>query len=328
MQEEHSQEKVKTYKDYYQVLRLAKNAGPEQIKEAFFKMEEEYSGKGTSGVTLDPLTKQRKIQEISDAYEVLSDPKQRQNYDVQLETNKKQAGDVRAIWSKFSSLVGTSSTNEPDLKQLNKKKSEASSLAVEVNVSLREAIKGARRTIVIFDPTRCDSCAGLKPVNRLQCPFCKGVGHYQVERKEEVTLPTNLSQGMEIRKPGLGPYDLAAEKKGDLIIKIQLNEHTILALKGNDICCTVPVTLYEAILGADIEVPTATGKVVMKIQPMTQPGQVYRLKGLGLAGADELITVDILIPKNLSSEEIALFQQLKAAAGDQNPRLDLLSTQK
>ena len=53
---------------------------------------------------------------------------------------------------------------------------------------------------------------------------------------------------------------------------------------GRDITCTIPVSIYEAILGAEIEAPTATGKVVLKIQPLTQPGRVYRLKGMGLAG--------------------------------------------
>ena len=327
MPEENRQQKVNTYKDYYQVLRLAKNAGAEEIKEAFFRMEEEYSGKGASANDLDASAAARKMQEISDAYEVLSDPKQRQSYDIQLKTNKQQAGDARALWSKITSLVSTN-TNEAELKPLNKKKSEATPFEVEAHVTLREAIKGARRTFAIFDTTRCQSCIGLKPVNRLQCPFCKGVGSYQEERKEEVELPANLSNGMEVRKSGRGRYDLAAEKNGDLIVKININEHPILTLSGNNVLCTVPVTLYEAILGADIEVPTAAGKVVMKIQPMTQPGQVYRLTGLGLAGADQLITVDILIPKTLSEAEIDLFRQLKEAAGDQNPRIDLFIGQK
>jgi DnaJ-class molecular chaperone len=94
---------------------------------------------------------------------------------------------------------------------------------------------------------------------------------------------------------------------------------------GRDITCTVPVTFLEAILGGEIEVPTATGKVVMKIQPLTQSGKVYRLKGMGLAGADLLATIEVVVPKQISAEEVELFRKLQAMSTYPNPRVELLA---
>jgi DnaJ-class molecular chaperone len=141
-----------------------------------------------------------------------------------------------------------------------------------------------------------------------------------VERVEEIDLPTGLYDNMEIRKPDQGRFDLRANRHGDLIIKIKVKPHPFLSILGRDVTCTVPVTIYEAVLGAEIEAPTATGRVVMKIQPLTQPGRVYRLKGLGLAGADQLVTIDIVMPQNLSGEEVALFRKLKELSKEPNPR--------
>jgi DnaJ-class molecular chaperone len=102
-----------------------------------------------------------------------------------------------------------------------------------------------------------------------------------------------------------------------------LRAHQFLQVLGRDVTCTVPVTIYEAVLGAEIEVPTATGKVIMKIQPRTQAGRVYRLKGLGLAGADQLVTVEVTTPQQLNDEELRLWQRLQNMSQDANPRASL-----
>ena len=73
-------------------------------------------------------------------------------------------------------------------------------------------------------------------------------------------------------------------------------------------------------LGADVQIPTATGKVSMKIQPLTQQGRMYRLKGLGLAGADMLVIIDVVIPKKLSGDEVKLYSKLKELSSEPNPR--------
>jgi DnaJ-class molecular chaperone len=118
----------------------------------------------------------------------------------------------------------------------------------------------------------------------------------------------------------LGRFDLRAQRNGELIAKIKLKQHPFLAVLGRDITCTVPVTIYEAILGAEIEVPAAVGRVRMKVQPLSQPGRVFRLKGLGLAGADQLVTIEVHIPQQLTADELAMFQKLRTISKEPNPR--------
>jgi DnaJ-class molecular chaperone len=191
---------------------------------------------------------------------------------------------------------------------------------VEAEITLKEAIRGTNRTFVIHDQTVCTACVNLKPISRSQCTECKGLGYQQVERQVEVTLAAGILNGQELRHPGLGGADVRSGKNGDLLVKIKITEHPYLKLEGKNITCTLPVSLYEAVLGAEIEIPTATGKVVMKLQPLTQPGRVYRLKGLGIADGDQLVTVEVNMPQTLTKEQVQLFQKIKEASNDANPR--------
>jgi DnaJ-class molecular chaperone len=196
---------------------------------------------------------------------------------------------------------------------------------MELDVTLKEAVKGCHRQLTVTDPKACEECVNLKPVNRMQCQTCRGVGYFNVDRRVELDLPKGLYDDMEIRKTGLGKWDIRANANGDLVIKIKLRQHPVLGVLGRDITVNVPVTLYEAMLGAEIEVPTATGRVVMNIKPLTQPGRVYRLKGLGLGGADQLITIDVIIPDKLTAEEVQLFQKLRQMSKEPNPRKSLFT---
>jgi DnaJ-class molecular chaperone len=234
---------------------------------------------------------------------------------------------VRSLWNKVTSgvqnVVAQAQTQE--IKAV-AGKIQAQSLEMEMEVTLKEAVKGCRRQINIHDPKACEECVNLKPVNRMQCTTCRGVGYFTQERLVDIDLPRGLYDDLEIRKSGQGKWDLRANAYGDLILKIKLRKHPVLGVLGRDITINVPITLYEALLGAEIEIPTATGRVVMKIQPLTQPGRVYRLKGLGLAGADQLVTVDVIIPQQISADEIKLFQKLRELSKEPNPREHLFTT--
>ncbi len=105
---------------------------------------------------------------------------------------------------------------------------------------------------------------------------------------------------------------MASGKNSDLVVKINIADHPSLKIEGKNITCTVAVSLYEAVLGTEIEVPTATGKVLMKLHPLTPPGKVYRLRGLGLAGGDQLVSIEVTMPQKLTKEQIQLFYKIKA----------------
>jgi len=183
-------------------------------------------------------------------------------------------------------------------------------------VSLKEAVRGATCNFTINDPVACTYCVNLKPINRMQCPQCKGVSYVFVDRKVEIILPAGLLPGQEIRFPELGRYNLASGKNSDLVVKINISDHPVLRIDGKNIVCTITVSLYEAVLGTEIEVPTATGKVLMKLHPLTPPGKIYRLRGLGLAGGDQLVTIEVTMPQKLSKEQTQLFYKIKAIADD------------
>lgn len=194
---------------------------------------------------------------------------------------------------------------------------------VETEITLKEACKGTTRSFVIKDQTACTSCINAKPINRLHCPECKGLGYTLNERQVEVSLDAGLSTGQEVRYPGLGANDIRSGKNGDLTVKIKVSEHPYFNIEGKNVTCTLRVSLYDATLGSKIEVPTANGKVIMTLQPLTQPGTVYRLRGLGIGGGDQLLTIEINMPQMLSPEQIRLFEKIRELADQPNSQGNL-----
>jgi DnaJ-class molecular chaperone len=309
---------TKTHKDYYYILGVRPNATTQEILEAYNELYEKF-GPHIAAHSLDPEIQARTFKDITDAYDVLMNPAKRKEYDKVSEASR-QTSDVRALWGKVTKdkkATIDASKPKPAEEQV---QIQAQALEMEIEVSLKEAVKGTRKQIIITDPTPCEYCADKKPLERMQCEACRGLGYFNVDRTAEFDFPPGICNNMEIRKPGQGRWDLRAGKYGDLIFKMRLREHPVLKVLGKEIKCIVPVTIYEAMLGADIQVPTATGKVSMKIQPLTQQGRLYRLKGLGLAGADMLVVIDVVIPKKLSGEEVKLYRRLQELSQEPNPR--------
>ncbi len=307
---------TKTHKDYYYILGIKPNATSTEIQDAYNDLYEKF-GPHIAAHSVDADVQARNFKDICDAYEVLMNPQKRKEYDKNSEVFR-QTSDVRALWGKVTKdKKAVVEASKPKVEEV---QIQAQALEMEFEVTLKEAMKGARKQIIITDPTPCDRCADKKPLERMQCDGCRGLGYFNVDRTVEIDLPMGMCNGMELRKHGQGRWDLRAGKYGDLIIKIKLKEHPFLKVIGKEIKCILPVTIYEAMLGADVQIPTATGKVSMKIQPLTQQGRMYRLKGLGLAGADMIVIIDVVIPKKLSGEEVKLYKHLQEISQEPNPR--------
>lgn len=315
-EDEKSNAPTKTHKDYYYILGVKPNATSQEIQEAYNELYEKF-GPQVAANSVDVDVQARTFRDISDAYEVLMNPQKRKEYDKNSEVFR-QTSDVRALWGKVTK--DKKATQEAGKSKVEEVQIQAQALEMEFEVTLREAIKGARKQVIITDPTPCDRCTDKKPLERMQCESCRGLGYFNVDRTVEIDLPSGMFNGLELRKHGQGRWDLRAGKYGDLIIKIKLREHPFLKVIGKEIKCILPVTIYEAMLGADVQIPTATGKVSMKIQPLTQQGRMYRLKGLGLAGADMIVIIDVVIPKKLSGEEVKLYRRLQELSQEPNPR--------
>lgn len=330
----------KTYKDYYYILGVAPEATTNQIRDAYAEAYEKYGPHASMGGQ-DPAIMIKTFKDVTEAYECLIDPKRRKEYD-EANLPHLQKTHLRQLWSKLTGVDTAAHQipqqgQQPGSQQQNTSSfntnlastaghqrlgggGDAVETRMEIEVTLREAMKGTVKQLRINDQVACTQCINQKPIERRGCPGCRGTGYLPHERVEEFTLPTGMYDRMEVRFRGRGKFDLRAGISGDLVVEIRLRPHSYFTLSGRDICCTVPITLYEAVLGAEIEVPTATGRVIMNVRPLSQHGRVYRLKGLGLSGADLLVTVEIELPSQISGEEVALFKKLKDMSSPANPR--------
>lgn len=327
--------KTSTYKDYYYILGLNPSANSDQIHRAYVDLYERF-GPHVSVNGQDPEAMLKAYKDICEAYEVLMDPRRRQEYDNS--SSHLEKNDVRNLWEKISRSSTTSSVDPLPATAMPKAGLSATTISqgmsvpgraedtlIDIEVTLREAIKGTVRKVRIEENLPCRRCVELKPVQRLKCEDCRGVGHVRSARDEQIELAPGMYDRMQLRKPGLGKADARSGNRGDLVLVIKIRPSSHFEVQGRDVLCTVPVSFLEAILGGEIEVPTPTGKVIMKIQPLTHSGRVYRLKAMGLAGADLLATVDIVVPTQISAEEVELFRKLQNVSTMKNPRTDLLA---
>ncbi|MCF7907484.1 MAG: molecular chaperone DnaJ [Candidatus Omnitrophica bacterium] len=159
----------------------------------------------------------------------------------------------------------------------------------------------------------CPNCQGQGEIIKNRCKKCSGAGRIKVKKNLKVTIPKGVDSGSVLRLRAEGSW--ASGARGDLYIYINVRTHPQFKRQGDTILCAVKLNVIQAILGAEIEVPTLSGKVMMKIPPGTQPNTVFRLKGKGIIDlhskrpGDELIEVEIEIPKKLSSREKKLIEQ-------------------
>lgn len=305
--------RTSSYKDYYYILGVSPEATSSEIQEAYTELYDRF-GPHVNMNGQDPEAMIKTYKDICEAYDTLMDPKRRQQYD-ELNYPHLQKTNLRQLWGKFTGTDGKEAATAGG----------ADDTEIEQEITLREAIKGTVTKIRIDENMPCKMCIGKKPVERISCMSCRGTGATHRARQEEIPILPGAYPGMEIRVPNLGKFDQRVQKHGDLVVKLKLRQHQYFNVMGHDITCTVPVTFLEAILGGEIEVPTATGKVVMKIMPLTQSGKVYRLKGMGIAGADLLATIEVVVPKQISADEVELFRKLKAISTIKNPREELLA---
>lgn len=184
--------------------------------------------------------------------------------------------------------------------------------------------KGTGRTVVssgFFQLAQtCSRCAGEGQLLQTPCPDCRGEGRQKVTHKIKVKIPAGVDAGSNLRVRGEG--ESAAAGKGDLYVIIEVLAHPIFTRSGNDIITEINVSLSKAILGGGVEVQTLDGKVEMKIPQGTQSGKVFRLREKGIPDihargvGDELIKVNVEIPRSLSAEQRRLIEEFARLSGE------------
>lgn len=175
--------------------------------------------------------------------------------------------------------------------------------------------------------TTCRVCAGAGVVVEEPCPTCRGSGTERRPREVQVRIPAGVADGQRIRLKGRGAPGRNGGPSGDLIVECHVTPHRLFGRDGHHLTLRVPITIAEAALGGDIEVPTLDGpRVKLRLRPGTQTGTRHRVRGKGIATAkstgDLIVTVDVHVPTHLTEQQRAAIEAL-AAATTVSPRAHL-----
>ena len=163
----------------------------------------------------------------------------------------------------------------------------------------------------------CSACNGEGKTITKKCASCYGEGIIQKEEIIKINIPAGVGRGMQITVRGKGNAARRGGMNGDLLVVIDEIEHPELIREGNDLIYNLFISIPDAILGAQVEMPTVDNNVKIKIEPGTQPGKILRLRGKGLPDVngygkgDLLVNVNVWIPKNLPKEEARLIEKFK-----------------
>lgn len=162
----------------------------------------------------------------------------------------------------------------------------------------------------------CSSCGGAGQIVKQPCRDCRGEGARRVNKKLRVTVPAGIGDGNRLRVAGEGQPGGNGGPNGDLYIFFTVKEHAVFERVDNDLHCSVPITVAQAVLGDEISVPTLEGPHRLTIPEGTQSGAELRLKGRGVpevqgrGRGDVVVHVQVKIPTRLSREQKKLFEQL------------------
>jgi DnaJ-class molecular chaperone len=314
-------------KDYYKTLGVARSATDKEIKSAYRKLARKYHPDVNPG----DKEAENKFKEIGEAYEVLSDPEKRRRYDqfgsgwsrgpqgvppgwevfrqgqrraggqpgrapstgpggapsIDFET---AAGDLGEF---FDSLLGRGARGAT---RTATRPRAGEDLEQEIQVSFEEAYHGGLREFVIDVP----DVAGQPARERI-----------------EVKVPPGVRDGTRLRVAGKGHPGVNAGPRGDLYLRVKLQPHERFERRGDDLYADVPVPVWDAALGGEVEVQTLSGRGTFRIPAETQNGRTFRLTGQGMprmtggGKGDFYVRVKVVLPERLTDQERGLFEELR-----------------
>lgn len=322
------------FKDYYEILGVPRGASEEEIKRAFRKLAREYH----PDVAKDKRRAEERFKEINEAYEVLSDPAKRKKYDA-LGADWKAGAEFRPPpgWESFESGTfrraapggeafefsfggtGFSDFFEQLFGQTGRRRSgffdedafgetdrmyaeRGRDLEGDILVSLSEALHGAVRTVTVRH----------------------GDGLSARTETYKVKIPPGVTEGQKLRVAGRGEAGVGGGRAGDLYLRVRLARHPDFEVEGHDLIHEAVLAPWEAVLGAQLTVPTLDGPVQIRVPPGTQNGQKLRVRGRGLprrdgSRGDLLVVTRVEVPERVSDAERRLWEQL-ARESSFNPR--------
>ncbi|CZL00691.1 Curved DNA-binding protein [Legionella pneumophila] len=289
-------------KDYYKIMGVSQDASEKDIKMAYRKLARKYH----PDISKEPDAEER-FKEMAEAYEVLKDPKKRSEYDQYLKykefnpqsdgftgrrTQEQPFQEFHFDSDFFETLFGHSRYQQQPMTGQN--------YHGKITISLEEAYHGA--------------------VKNLQAPVEQGT-ETKIQTLK-VKIPAGVKSGQQIRLAGQGGSGSGGGARGDLYLTVEVMKHPIFDVMENDIYLTLPVTPWEAALGATVVIPTLAGKIDLKIPPGSQGGQKLRIKNRGLPGSppgNQYVLLKIITPPAQTEEAKALYKKM-AEVMPYNPR--------
>ena len=338
-------------RDYYETLNVSKNATEEELKKAYRKLALNYHPDRNPG----NKQAEEKFKEINEAYEVLSNPDKRLRYD-RFGTADDAGnffdfgfnGNLDNVFNDiFSDFFGGQSQRQRARK--------GEDLRYNLEIEFEEAVFGIEKEIEISKEERCPACKGsrIEPgcqpvvckscggrgqvrqshgfftINRTceycggdghiikdPCKSCKGKGQVKTKKKMKLKIPPGVDTGARLKLRGEGMQGYADTHAGDLYVVLHVKEHPLFEREGDDILVQIDVTFPLLCIGGEITIPTIKGDAKMTIPAGTQPGKVFRMKGLGVAKSDgygkgdEVIHLNIVIPASLTEKQRLLMEEL------------------
>lgn len=337
-------------KDFYAVLGVPADASADAVKKAYRKLARQYHPDANAG----DAASERRFKEVGEAYGVLSDPEQRQQYDAvramarggaRFTAGGPGAGGGAGFEDLLGGLFGQAaggrggnvrfSTNGPGASQINledllggvfgagmpgggmpggagpgqpgyrstRGAQRGEDLTAEVTLTFKQAVDGAQLNVRVPD----------------------GRGG---ERAVTARIPPGVGEGKKVRVRGKGRPGGPGAEPGDLLVTVHIEAHPLFTPDGEDLRITVPVTFPEAVLGAQIDVPTLDGSTVrLKVPAGTPSGRTLRAKGRGIKGSqrtgDLLVTLQIVAPQRVDGAAKDALEAFAKATAGHDPRAEL-----
>ncbi|MDR3565208.1 MAG: molecular chaperone DnaJ [Negativicutes bacterium] len=359
-------------RDYYEVLGVPKTATEDEIKKAFRKMARKYH----PDVNRDnPKESEEKFKEVNEAYEILSSPERRQQYDQfgHAAFDGAQGGggaggfggggfnDIFDMFFGGQSGFGFNGRaagpeRGADLRYDMELTFEQAAFGLETEIQVPRTedcpachgsgaapgthpetcsqcrgtgqVQVAQNTPFgrMVNVKSCDRCHGEGKIVHSPCQECHGRGKIRNRRRIKVKIPAGVDTGSRLRVAREGEVGSRGGPTGDLYVYVFVKAHKLFTREGDDVICEVPISIVQATLGDEIEVPTLDGKVSLRIPEGTQSGTAFRLKERGITHlrghgrGDQHVRVKVVTPKKLTERQRDLLREFAKVGGeDINP---------
>ncbi len=348
-------------RDYYEVLDVSKSADGSEIKKAYRKLALKFHPDMNPGDS----SAEKKFKEAAEAYEILSNPEKKAQYDRFGHAGMGGAGaggfggagmSMEDIFSQFGDIFGGGGGGNPFESFFGgggggrrSRGRKGSNLRIKVKLSLEEIANGVEKKIKVnrlktasgATFKTCPTCHGSGQIARVTntmlgqmqtmsaCHSCQGSGKIvdsrpngsnsdgQVREEDVVSIkiPAGVSDGMQLNVRGKGNEGPMGGMAGDLVVLIEEIPSKDLVRDGNNLHHELYISISDAILGIQVEIPTVTGKARIKIEPGVQSGRILRLKGKGLPSlegyghGDLLVHINVWTPRDLTKEQKKFFEE-------------------